>query len=79
MQTEKLPLSNSVPEDKYSGHSLRHGGSSFALQCGLPVNLVKLQGDWNSNAYERYLHPSLDLRKQVARTLGSATGKFFTA
>ena len=68
-----------VPEDKYSGHSLRRGGASFALQCGLPVNLIKLQGDWNSNAYERYLQPSLDLRKQVTRTLDSATGKFFTA
>ena len=37
-----------VPEDKYSGHSLRCGGASFALQCGLPVSLIKLKGDWNS-------------------------------
>ena len=68
-----------IPGEKYSGHSFRRGGASFGLQCGLPVNLIKIQGDWNSNAYERYLHPSLDLRRQVAKTLGSATEKFFTS
>lgn len=56
----------------YSGHSFRRGGASYALECGLPVDLIKLQGDWNSNAYERYLNPSLELRKKVAATMGTA-------
>ena len=54
------------------GHSLRRGGASFALQCGLPSELIKLPGDWASNAYETYLSPSLNLRKQVAKTMGKA-------
>ena len=65
------------PSD-YSGHSFRRGGASYALQCGLPTDLIKLQGDWSSNAYERYLHPSFELRKQVAGKMGNSTSKFFT-
>ena len=25
------------------------------MHCGVPVELIKAQGDWKSNAYERYL------------------------
>ena len=64
------------PADQYSGHSFRRGGAQFALQCGLPVELIKLQGDWNSNAHERYLQPSFGLRRKVASTLGSHTSGF---
>ena len=59
---------------RFSGHSFRRGGAMWALQCGLPVDLIKVQGDWRSNACERYLEPSFDLRKQVARTMGSSVG-----
>ena len=57
---------------EFSGHSFRHGGASFGLQCGLPPDLIKLQGDWSSNAYERYLQPSFNLRQEVAYKLGRA-------
>lgn len=66
------------PAEKYSGHSFRRGGASYALQCGLPVDMIKLQGDWSSNACERYLHPSLSLRRQVAATLGRHTGTYLS-
>ena len=66
-----------LPASSFSGHSLRRGGASFALECGLPVDLIKLQGDWNSNAYERYLHPSLNLRKKVSSTMGAAASRTF--
>lgn len=56
---------------KYSGHSFRRGGASFALQCGLPPDLIKSQGDWKSDAYQSYLDPSLSFRVQVAERLGS--------
>ena len=39
----------------YSGHSFRRGGCSYAFSLGIPAHLVKLRGDWKSNAYERYL------------------------
>ena len=56
----------------FSGHSFRRGGASFGLQCGLSPDLIKLQGDWNSNSYERYLQPSFHLRQDVACRLGRA-------
>lgn len=56
---------------KYSGHSFRRGGASFALECGLPPDLIKSQGDWKSDAYQSYLDPSLSFRVQVAERLGS--------
>ena len=65
------------PSDKYSNHSFRRGGASFALNCGLPVDLIKLQGDWKSNACERYLEPSFGLRQLVAKTLGKNASTFF--
>lgn len=66
------------PACKFSGHSFRRGGASFGLQCGLPTDLIKLQGDWNSNAYERYLQPSFELRKQVASKLGEETKRIMS-
>ena len=54
----------------YSGHSFRRGGATFALECGLPADLIKSQGDWRSNAYQAYLDPSPTMRQKVASTLG---------
>ena len=42
------------PKD-FSGHSLRRGGATFAFQCSIPEELIKLQGDWRSDAYMLYL------------------------
>lgn len=39
----------------YSGHSFRRGGCSHAFSLGIPAHIVKLRGDWRSNAYERYI------------------------
>ena len=43
----------------FSRHYFRRGGTSFALHCGVPSDYVKLQGEWKSTAYERYLDHSL--------------------
>lgn len=66
-------LSNlGLEPSKFSGHSLRRGGVSFAMQCGLPLEWVKMQGDWSSNAVERYLQPAFSMRWQLADTLGKS-------
>ena len=83
-RTGWLPLTVQVFQDKlhkylrqlninpsdYSGHSFRRGGASFALECGLPSEVIKAQGDWASNAYENYINPSWEMRKRLAATLG---------
>ena len=33
----------------YSGYSFRYG-ATFALQWGLPSDIIKIQGDWSSNS-----------------------------
>jgi hypothetical protein len=50
-------------------HSLRRGGASTALKLGVPPTLIKLQGDWQSDAWLRYLEIDLDQRRLVADSL----------
>jgi hypothetical protein len=38
-----------------SGHSFRRGGATFAALAGVPAELIKLQGDWRSDAYRLYI------------------------
>jgi len=60
------------PPSVYSGHSFRKGGCVFASLCNVPAELIKIHGDWRSNAYERYLLLPLQKRKQVAEYMSSA-------
>jgi len=66
--TNKLKLTLDrcgIDSTVYSGHSFRRGGATFAQSCGVPGHYIKLQGDWLSNAYERYLDTSLQ-NKMIA-------------
>ena len=69
----KLALSNiGIDHTKYSGHSFRRGGASFAFQCGVPGELIQAQGDWKSEAYKGYLDPSLSYRQHVMKAFAKA-------
>jgi hypothetical protein len=50
-------------------YSLRHGGASTALKLGISPILIKLQGDWNSDAWLRYLEIDMDQRLCVSTKL----------
>ena len=39
----------------YAGHSFRRGGASFAFQSRIPVEMIKLLGNWKSDAVLLYL------------------------
>ena len=39
----------------YSSHSFRRGSAAWALQCGIPGEVVKQVGDWKSSCYNDYL------------------------
>lgn len=54
------------PPRAYAGHSLRRGGASWAFKCGVPGEFIKLQGDWKSEVYHRYLELSLESKALVA-------------
>ena len=66
-----------VDPSRYSGHSFRRGGASFALECGLSPDLIKSQGDWKSGAYQSYRDPSLFCRSKVANRLGEEFRRLF--
>ena len=54
----------------YAGHSFRRGGATLAFTSGLPSELIKLHGDWRSQAYLLYLDPPMAKRIQVAKRMG---------
>ena len=58
-----------VDPTRYAGHSFWRGGASLALAGHLPPELIKLQGDWRSDCYQRYLDPDLRTKFSAARTL----------
>ena len=39
----------------YAGHSFRRGGASFAFESGIPIELIKMLGDWKSDSVLLYL------------------------
>ena len=43
---------------RFSPHSFRRGGATFAFSSGVPGEAIKLQCDWKSDAYLVYLTPS---------------------
>ena len=56
----------------YSSHSFRRGGATFAHSVGVPAQLIKLMGDWHSDAYERYLHVSFSDKNRAASSVAKA-------
>ena len=55
-----------LPASKFSGHSFRRGGATFAFRCGAPVELISLQGDWSSDAVLLYIAQPLERRISMA-------------
>ncbi|XP_035659582.1 uncharacterized protein LOC118404542 isoform X1 [Branchiostoma floridae] len=50
---------------RYSLHSGRRGGATFAFRAGVPIDLIRLQGDWRSDAYLLYLKVPLATRLRL--------------
>ena len=48
----------------YEGHSFRRGGASFAFQSGIPVEMIKLLGDWKPDAVLLYLTVPFKMRME---------------
>jgi integrase len=57
-----------VPPEHFATHSFRRGGATWALQCGLPPDVVRMLGDWRSDAYLKYIDLPLGSRVTMAKT-----------
>jgi hypothetical protein len=53
-----------IDPSQYAGHSFRRGGASWALQSGLPGDVIQLMGDWRSDCYKQYLTVPMDFKIQ---------------
>ena len=47
---------------KFTLHSLRRGGATFAYESNMEEDMIKLLGDWSSQAYRRYIDVSMEKR-----------------
>ena len=56
----------------FSLHSFRRGGATHAYQSGVPDHLIKLHGDWRSDAYKLYLSLPLATRTHVADVMAAS-------
>ncbi len=53
----------------FSSHSFSYGGATWAFLSHVLGELVKVHGDWKSNAYLKYLEFSLEQRLVVAQAM----------
>lgn len=60
---------------KFSSHSLRRGGASFAFLCSVQRELIQMQGDWKSDAYQRYLQFDEQQKLSVTAAMQEALQK----
>jgi len=66
-----------VDPAKYSGHSFRRGGATFAHRLGVDPLLIKRMGDWRSDAYMRYIdHNTPEGLARLPRTLAAACSAY---
>ena len=56
----------------YSSHSFRRGGATFSFRSQVPSEMIKLIGDWASDAYFIYLEFSLEDKIAIARKLAKS-------
>jgi integrase len=53
-------------EARFTGHSFRRGGATWAFQAGVPGELIQVMGDWSSDAYKQYLEFSMENKLKLA-------------
>lgn len=62
----------------FSPHSFRRGGATFAFDCGLPAESIKMQGDWLSDAYLVYLELTEVQKCRAARSMAHKIQSMFS-
>lgn len=45
---------------EWNGASLRKGGATSAVRAGVQTDIIEKLGHWDSNAYKKYVHCSID-------------------
>ena len=61
-----------LPHQRYAGHSFRRGGATYALQAGLPADVIMQLGDWKSDAYRAYLDIPLEFKAMCVEKMAQS-------
>ena len=61
-----------LPTGRFATHSFRRGGATFALQRGIPSDVIMQLGDWHSDAYKVYLNVPLQFKAARVKTMGAS-------
>ena len=59
---DTLKLANVEYPNSYSSHSYRRGGTTFCFLCGIPLQVIRLLGNWRSDAFLAYIEFPLETR-----------------
>lgn len=54
---------------KFSSHSFRRGGATWAFHSKVPSELIQFHGDWRSDAYKVYLEFDLQDKLSISRAM----------
>ena len=60
-----------LDHQQFSTHSYRRGGATHAFSKNIPSELIKLHGDWKSDAYLIYLEYSFEQRLSISQIMSS--------
>ena len=60
-----------ISEDpkQFAKHSFRRGGAALAYKAGVQTDLIKTQGDWKSEAYQKSIEVSLSDKLKLAKLM----------
>ena len=58
-----------IDASRYSSHSFHRGGATWAFRSGLAPELVQILGDWQSDAYRKYVKLDVHDRFQLAEKM----------
>ena len=65
-----------IKKSKLTTHSMRRGGVAWAHRNGIPESLIKLYGDWSSDAFKQYLSFPLEMRVAVGARMARRLQNF---
>jgi hypothetical protein len=63
-----------IDPSEFSGHSMRHGGATNLAERGVPPYVILAVGRWRSEAYNRYIQASREVRFSWSSSMASPAG-----
>jgi hypothetical protein len=66
-----------LPPGKYTGHSFRRSGTTWAFRSGVRSESIRSHGDWRSLAYLQYIQVTPDQKKRVSQQMANTITSSF--